>query len=156
MSGIRASVRLHDPRWPVAAGDVVIHRFPTREGAPGKRRPCLVIAVRPRPGRAPRLTRAYGADAERRANRGVEISVRRAPDMTAAGLRAPTRFVGARRLRPGRGLGADAASFLLMFPKGSALFDQTAPDAWTAALRVGRCRDLRASPRRPARRAGAA
>jgi hypothetical protein len=110
-----------DPGWPVAVGDVVIHRFPMREGRPGKRRPCLVLAVHPRAEGAPHLTLAYGTDAERRANRGWEISVRRPADFAAAGLRKPTRFICARRATvsaadPGFDLGPDGTPVVGRLP----------------------------------------
>lgn len=97
---MRTPARDHDVRnsWPVAVGDVVIYRYPKREGVPGKRRPCLVLAVNSGMEGVPRVTLAYGGDAELRANRGWEVSVRHEADRTAAGLRKPTRFTCARRM----------------------------------------------------------
>lgn len=83
-------------------GDVVLFRFPTSEeedtegGAP-KRRPCLVLDVFER-GCERYVQLAYGTSAHTRANRGYEVLVKQRDSRAVAGLRKPTRFIGARRV----------------------------------------------------------
>lgn len=81
-------------------GDVVIFRFPVAEedgGDAPKARPCLVLDVE-RFGDRQYTLLAYGTTQANRANRGYEIRVYAPEEYAAAGLRNPTRFVGARRI----------------------------------------------------------
>lgn len=90
-----------DWRDQLAPGHVVSFAFPFAErardaGERPKRRPCLVIAI-DRSGAAPTATLAYGTGATTAANVGLELHVIDAAARRAAGVRKPTRFVGARR-----------------------------------------------------------
>ena len=62
-----------------------------------KARPCLVLERAALQG-VTFLKLAYGTSAKTRANRGHEVRVTRSEGMRAAGLREPTRFVGARAI----------------------------------------------------------
>lgn len=88
-----------DWRDQVRTGDVVLFRFPTAEedDAAVKARPCLVLEVEDRAGRR-FVEIAYGTSRKTAANRGAEIRVRQPEARAIAGLVAPTRFVGSRRL----------------------------------------------------------
>lgn len=81
-------------------GDIVSFRFPLAEeehtGRP-KARPCLVLEIENKGGQRYALL-AYGTTSRRRSNIGYEVHVRRKADYLSAGLKEPTRFVGARRL----------------------------------------------------------
>ncbi len=83
----------------LAPGDVVIHRFPVQDEEPAepKDRPCLVIDVLEIAGERYAVL-AYGTTSTNRANKGLEIRVSGPAARAAAGLKFPTRFVGARRL----------------------------------------------------------
>ena len=79
-------------------GDVVSFRFPVEgDGATPKTRPCLVLDIEPHGARRHALL-AYGTTSGSKANRGCEVAVIRPDLIAAAGLRRPTRFVGARRI----------------------------------------------------------
>lgn len=96
------STEIATPGWhaELRAGDVVAFRFPfaeRRKRAVPKTRPCLVLAVSDRDG-VPHALVAYGTSVNTSANRGQEVTVATPTGMAAAGLRKPTRFVGARRI----------------------------------------------------------
>ena len=81
-------------------GDIVSFRFPLAEEGPKgrpKARPCLILDIEEHGGQRYALL-AYGTSSRRRSNIGYEVHVRRRADYLSAGLREPTRFVGARRL----------------------------------------------------------
>ncbi len=84
----------------VSHGDIVSFHFPLAEedsqGRP-KARPCLILDIEVHDGIRYALI-SYGTTSRRRSNIGYEVHVRRRADYLAAGLREPTRFVGARRL----------------------------------------------------------
>ena len=90
------------PPWQdrLTSGDVVSFRFPVTEEAGGpwpKARPCLVLETLDIDGARHALV-AYGTSARTRANRGLEVELRRAEDRLVAGLDRRTRFVAARRV----------------------------------------------------------
>lgn len=90
------------PRWQdiLQRGDIVLFRFPVTDGAGAlqpKARPCLVLERAVLQG-VTFLKLAYGTSAMTHANRGHEVRVTRAEAMRLAGVREPTRFVGARTL----------------------------------------------------------
>ncbi|UOA33311.1 hypothetical protein DSM110093_03136 [Sulfitobacter sp. DSM 110093] len=90
------------PRWQdiLQRGDIVLFRFPVADekGAlQPKARPCLVLERAVLQG-VTFLKLAYGTSAMTRANRGHEVRVSRPDGMRLAGVREPTRFVGARTL----------------------------------------------------------
>ena len=90
------------PAWndTIQHGDVVLFHFPCAEGgATGtpKSRTCLVLDVQDRDGRR-FVELAYGTSVASRLNVGHEIDIFEPAEMTAAGVRKPTRFVGARRV----------------------------------------------------------
>ena len=88
------------PAWvqTLQPGDVVLFAFPCAEpNEPPKRRTCLVLDI-VRTGSRPTVEIAYGTSADTSANVGLEIRVTSPDDMAAAGVRRPTRFVGARRM----------------------------------------------------------
>jgi hypothetical protein len=78
-------------------GHIVTFRFPVRDcDMPPKVRPCLVLDVIERGGLRFAVL-AYGTTSRTNANRGFEIYVPGGLGAKLAGLRKPTRFVGARR-----------------------------------------------------------
>lgn len=86
----------------LSRGDVVLFRFPLTDDGNPKVRPCLVLDIARLSGLT-MIKLAYGTTAATPANRGYEIHVKRRPSIASAGLRRPTRFVGARTVlvRPG-------------------------------------------------------
>lgn len=92
-------------RWQdsLQRGDVVLFRFPVDDGDGDdgadqpKARPCLVMERAVLQG-VTFLKLAYGTSAMTRANRGHEVRVTRPEGMRTAGVREPTRFVGARAI----------------------------------------------------------
>jgi hypothetical protein len=78
-------------------GDVALFRFPCADGGQIKPRPCLVMEIA-RIGGETLIELAYGTTAQTSANRGYEVHIYRPIGMALAGLRRPTRFVGARRI----------------------------------------------------------
>lgn len=92
----------NSPHWQdiLQRGDIVLFRFPVADdtcAAQPKARPCLVLERAVLQG-VTFLKLAYGTSATTRANRGHEVRVTRAEAMRLAGVREPTRFVGARTL----------------------------------------------------------
>lgn len=86
-----------DWRETLSYGDIISFRFPVRGSElPPKIRPCLVLDI-VRVGESRYAQLAYGTSAHTHANRGYEVQLNKA-DARAAGLRRPTRFVGARRM----------------------------------------------------------
>jgi len=84
----------------ISYGDIVSFRFPVAEAGdstPLKARPCLILDIEEKKGVHYALL-AYGTTSRRKANVGYEIHVRTSAACAAAGLDAPTRFVGARRI----------------------------------------------------------
>lgn len=84
----------------ISYGDTVSFRFPVTEPgdtSPLKARPCLILDIEEKKEVRYALL-AYGTTSRRKANVGYEIHVRTSAACAAAGLDAPTRFVGARRI----------------------------------------------------------
>ena len=79
-------------------GDVVLFEFPIAAASGGcaKARPCLVFDLRTLGGTT-FVELAYGTTRSSRSNRGYEVRINHPEDYEAAGLRHPTRFIGARR-----------------------------------------------------------
>ena len=85
----------------VQPGYVVLFRFPvrypqTKDGAP-MTRPCLVLEVDGE-NASRRLVLAYGTTSTSVSHTGYDIRLTRLSDLKSAGLKRPTRFIGARLL----------------------------------------------------------
>lgn len=85
----------------VQPGDVLLFRFPVRypqtiDGLP-RTRPCLVLEVDGE-NASRKLVLAYGTTATSVSHSGYDIRVTRLSDIRNAGLKRPTRFIGARLL----------------------------------------------------------
>lgn len=85
----------------VQPGHVVLFRFPVRhpqtiDGLPTAR-PCLVLEVDGE-GASRKLALAYGTTATSVSHTGYDIRLTRLSDLRNAGLKRPTRFIGARLL----------------------------------------------------------
>ncbi|WP_156127821.1 hypothetical protein [Pseudooceanicola atlanticus] len=85
----------------VEPGHVVLFRFPvrypqTKDGLPTAR-PCLVLEVDGE-GASRKLVLAYGTTATSISHTGYDIRLTRLSDLKSAGLKRPTRFIGARLL----------------------------------------------------------
>ena len=85
----------------VQPGHVVLFRFPvsypqTKDGVP-MTRPCLVLEVDGE-GASQKVVLAYGTTATSVSHTGYDIRLTRLSDLRNAGLKRPTRFIGARLL----------------------------------------------------------
>lgn len=108
-SGPPTASPLPPPR--LSPGDIVMFRFPSSESRRSleKRRPCLVLAVD-----GDEVTLAYGTTRESRVSRARELHLVRVPDIAAAGLARPTRFLAWRTVR----VPQDSARFCSDWPGG--------------------------------------
>lgn len=129
-------------------GDVVSFRFPLAERKTrkrGKARPCLVLSVADHDG-VPHAVVVYGTSADTPANRGHDLPVTSPSGMAAAGLRKPTRFVGARRVC----VPLTSPCFRPQLHTGSPILGHLAAEDRRAMLDVVRA--ILREPARPARR----
>ncbi len=92
--------RVSEWKGHLSYGDIVRFRFPVSlpsDQDKPKVRPCLVLDTEELLGEKFAWL-AYGTSANTNSNRGYEIRLGHMPDVVAAGLKKPTRFVGARRI----------------------------------------------------------
>lgn len=139
----------------VQRGDVVLFAFPVvlaGEGDRPKIRPCLVMEVE-RAETGTRITLAYGTSAMTKANRGYEVRIRQPVEMAHAGLDAPTRFVGARRLEVSVHATGFAASARTDSPVIGRLAEAGLERMNAVRARIQADRDIAAERRQPHARA---
>lgn len=130
------------------AGDIVSFKFPLAERTArkhAKTRPCLVLSVADQDG-VPHAVVVYGTSADTPANRGHDLFIDTPQSMAAAGLRKPTRFVGARRVC----VPLTSARFCPQTSTGSPIIGHLAAEDRRAMLDVVRA--ILREPSRPARR----
>ncbi|WP_299821437.1 hypothetical protein [uncultured Jannaschia sp.] len=141
----------------LAPGDAVAFRCPAPGEGDGASvasgpRPCLVLDIET-VGRQPMALLACGTASPRPSNRFTDIDVRRAAERRAAGLEAPTRFVGTRRLFVPLGHDGFAVSPATGSPVRGRLEGALREPVQTVRGRLHALRDIRAEARRrrPAR-----